>query len=117
MAWSQKLCRGMKPRMSQKAANGSGDGAGADASKWLEGISHEGLRCVLERVAERDPDQTEFLEAVHEVAASLQKVLEKRPELLDAFALMCEPERQIVFRVPWLDDEGNLRCNRGFRVQ
>lgn len=109
----------------QKNANGSHGAAAAKkqgkgndtTEKWLEGISHEGLRSVLEGVAQRDHDQPEFLAAVREVAASIEVVLEKRPELVDAFRMMCEPERQIMFRVPWLDDNGAMRVNRGFRVQ
>ena len=66
---------------------------------------------------DRDPHQPEFLNAVHEVAASLQPVFEQRPEMLPVFRQLCEPERQIVFRVPWLDDKGALQVNRGFRVQ
>ncbi|EFN54237.1 hypothetical protein CHLNCDRAFT_25065, partial [Chlorella variabilis] len=61
--------------------------------------------------------QDEFLAAVKEVGASLQPVFDRRPELLKAFEVMCEPERQITFRVPWLDDSGVLRINRGWRVQ
>lgn len=49
----------------------------------------------------RDPHQPEFLAAVKEVAVALQPVFEKRPEMLPVFGMMCEPERAIVFRVPW----------------
>lgn len=60
----------------------------------------------------RDPQQHEFLEAVTEVASSLQPVFDRRPELLPVFQRMCEPERQIMFRVAWLDDENKIqvRC-------
>ncbi|PSC69576.1 glutamate isoform B [Micractinium conductrix] len=67
-----------------------------------QGIRHEGLLHVLRTVVERDPNQPVF---------------DRRPELLPAFEAICEPERTIVFRVPWLDDSGKLRVNRGFRVQ
>lgn len=65
----------------------------------------------------RDPHQPEFLAAVKEVVTSLQPVFEKHPELLPIFRQLCEPERQIIFRVPWLDDNNKLQINRGFRVQ
>jgi len=74
---------------------------------------------VLEKVKKRNSSEPEFLQAVEEVLKSLAPVLEKHPEyvaenLLERF---CEPERQIMFRVPWVDDNGNLQVNRGFRVQ
>ena len=65
----------------------------------------------------RDPDQNEFLAAVEEVVTSLQPLFEKRPELLPIFRQLCEPERQIVFRVPWLNDQNEIMVNRGMRVQ
>jgi len=74
---------------------------------------------VLEKVKKRNSSEPEFLQAVEEVLKSLAPVLEQHPEymaenLLERF---CEPERQIMFRVPWVDDNGNLQVNRGFRVQ
>ncbi|RKD29050.1 NADP-specific glutamate dehydrogenase [Thermohalobacter berrensis] len=74
---------------------------------------------VLAKVKERDADQPEFIQAVEEVLKSLEPVLEKHPEYVKANILgrIVEPERQIVFRVPWVDDEGNVQVNRGFRVQ
>lgn len=97
--------------------NGASNGAGVVDSELLAGVAHKGLRAVLAKVEERDPHQAEFLAAVKEVALALQPVFERRPEMLPVFGLMCEPERQIVFRVPWLDDAGCLRVNRGYRVQ
>ena len=74
---------------------------------------------VYESVIARDPDQPEFHQAVKEVLDSLEPVLERHPEFADAniLARMVEPERVIQFRVPWVDDEGNVRVNRGFRIQ
>ncbi|MCL4378105.1 MAG: NADP-specific glutamate dehydrogenase [Actinobacteria bacterium] len=74
---------------------------------------------VLERVKLRNADEPEFLQAVTEVIGSLEPVITERPEyehtgLLERFV---EPERQIIFRVPWVDDEGRTHVNRGFRVQ
>lgn len=74
---------------------------------------------VLERVKGRNSGEPEFIQAVEEVFHSLAPVLEKHPEWVEANILerMAEPERQIIFRVPWVDDQGNLQVNRGFRVQ
>ena len=67
----------------------------------------------------RNPNDPEFLQAVEEVLESLELVEETRPELLKDSLLerLIEPERQILFRVPWVDDQGNVQVNRGFRVQ
>lgn len=65
----------------------------------------------------RDPDQVEFLQAVEEVLTTLDPALSKRPELVPILERLCEPERQILFRVPWFDDKGNVQVNRGYRVQ
>ncbi|WDV48239.1 NADP-specific glutamate dehydrogenase [Clostridiaceae bacterium M8S5] len=73
----------------------------------------------MDQVKKRNPGESEFHQAVEEVLESLAPVFEKHPEYLKAGILdrIIEPERQIMFRVPWLDDEGNVRINRGFRVQ
>ncbi len=67
----------------------------------------------------RDPDQPEFLQAVKEVLESLEPVLEKNPDIEKTGIIerMVEPERMITFRVSWVDDNGNVQVNRGFRVQ
>jgi len=74
---------------------------------------------VFEQVKARNSEQPEFLQTVEEVFKSLERVIEKHPEYVKAnlLARMAEPERQIIFRVPWVDDAGNLHVNRGFRVQ
>ncbi|WP_333619023.1 NADP-specific glutamate dehydrogenase [Dietzia sp.] len=74
---------------------------------------------VFEDVVRRNPGEREFHQAVREVLESLAPVVEKHPEYTEASIIerMCEPERQIIFRVPWVDDEGNVRVNRGFRVE
>ena len=80
---------------------------------------HQHLQEVYDKVKQRDPDQPEFHQAVLEVLESLSPVVEARPELIEAnvFQRMCEPERLVQFRVPWVDDEGNIQVNRGFRIQ
>lgn len=77
------------------------------------------LQQVYSQVVQRDPDQREFQQAVYEVLQSLQPVLEQTPQLVPQGLLerMVEPERMIQFRVAWVDDGGNTRVNRGFRVQ
>ncbi|MFV0358278.1 NADP-specific glutamate dehydrogenase [Tropicimonas sp.] len=79
----------------------------------------EKLEPVLDEVARRNPGEPEFLQAVREVLESLGRVIAKRPEYADDALIerICEPERQIIFRVPWIDDKGRVCINRGFRVQ
>jgi len=74
---------------------------------------------VYEQVLKRNPGEVEFHQAVKEVLDSLGPVLEKHPEYVDAKILerIVEPERQIMFRVPWQDDKGNVHINRGFRFE
>ena len=74
---------------------------------------------LLETVKQRNPGEPEFLQAVTEVLETLEPVVERRPDLVEAGVLerFVEPERQIIFRVPWVDDSGRVRVNRGFRVQ
>uniref|UniRef100_A0A7S3G024 Glutamate dehydrogenase n=1 Tax=Palpitomonas bilix TaxID=652834 RepID=A0A7S3G024_9EUKA len=72
---------------------------------------------IFEAVKARDPHQPEFLQAVREVFDSLKPVVEKEPKYLPILERICEPERAIQFRVPWVDDNGVEQVNRGFRVQ
>ncbi|MFP3516884.1 NADP-specific glutamate dehydrogenase [Pseudomonas sp. SIMBA_077] len=80
----------------------------------IESVDH-----FLARLKKRDPDQPEFHQAVEEVLRSLWPFLEANPRYLTSGILerICEPERAIVFRVSWVDDEGKVRVNRGFRIQ
>lgn len=74
---------------------------------------------VLSELEKKNSDQPEFLQTATEVLTSIAPVLEKHPEY-EASALLerlVEPERQIMFRVPWVDDNGKVQVNRGFRVQ
>ncbi len=78
------------------------------------------VQSVLESVEKKYADQPEFLQAVKEVFESLEKVIEKNEDLYKRDAILeriVEPDRQIIFRVPWVDDEGNIRVNTGYRVQ
>ncbi len=79
----------------------------------------EYIEQVIENVKKRNSGEPEFIQAVEEVLLSLAPVLEKHPEYIEENILerFCEPERQIMFKVPWVDDEGKVHVNRGFRVQ
>ena len=74
---------------------------------------------VYDQIVARNPGEAEFHQAVKEVFESLEPVLDRNPQYTEAAVLerICEPERQIIFRVPWVDDAGHVQINRGFRVQ
>lgn len=84
-----------------------------------EGFKMKILQSVMTQVEKRNPGEPEFHQAVREVLESLEVVAEKHPEWVKAgiFDRIVEPERQIIFRVPWVDDNGNVQVNRGFRIQ
>ncbi|MGL3806938.1 NADP-specific glutamate dehydrogenase [Paeniglutamicibacter sp. R2-26] len=77
------------------------------------------LATIRDEVFRRNPGEAEFHQAVTEVFESLEAVSRKHPEYAEAAILqrLCEPERQIIFRVPWTDDQGRVQINRGFRVE
>ena len=77
------------------------------------------LNELMETVKKRNPGEPEFHQAVQEVLESLEPVVEKRPDFIEKGVLesIVEPERIIKFRVPWVDDQGKVQVNRGFRVQ
>lgn len=74
---------------------------------------------VVARVKERDPDQPEFHQAVEEVLTSLEPTVARHPEFVRAkiYDRIVEPDRMIIFRVPWEDDQGEIHIHRGYRVQ
>jgi glutamate dehydrogenase (NADP+) len=80
---------------------------------------HRRIEAIFDTVIRRNPGETEFHQAVREVLDSLEPVFRLRPELTDASLVdrLCEPERQIIFRVPWEDDQGHVHVNRGYRVE
>jgi len=79
----------------------------------------EKIEVIYQQVKARNPGEGEFHQAVQEVIESLGPVLVKYPEFADQKIIerICEPERQIIFRVPWQDDKGEVHINRGFRVE
>ncbi|WP_338024982.1 NADP-specific glutamate dehydrogenase [Aliiroseovarius sediminis] len=79
----------------------------------------EKLQPILSTVLHRNSGEAEFHQAAREVLESLGRVVSKHPEYFDEALIerICEPERQIIFRVPWIDDNNQVQINRGFRVQ
>ena len=77
------------------------------------------INMVIEKVKRMDPDQKDFHQAVTEVMESLGPTETRHPEFAKAgiYERIVEPERTVMFRVPWVDDKGNVQVNRGFRVQ
>jgi len=77
-------------------------------------MKNQYLLDVLESVKKRNPGEPEFIQTVTEVFESIEPVIEQRPDLIKAGVVdrMVEPERTIMFRVPWVDDNGNVQVNR-----
>lgn len=82
-------------------------------------MKNQYLNDVLETVKKRNSNEPEFIQAVTEVLETLEPVIDARPDLVEAGVLdrLVEPERQIIFRVPWMDDNGKIQVNRGYRIQ
>ncbi|MDD2533465.1 MAG: NADP-specific glutamate dehydrogenase [Eubacteriales bacterium] len=82
-------------------------------------LKNQYMVTLLETIKKRNAAEPEFIQAVTEVFESLEAVIDRRPDLADAGILdrLVEPDRQIIFRVPWVDDKGKVQVNRGFRVQ
>ena len=74
---------------------------------------------ILESIKSRDPHEREFVQAVTEVLESVKPVLDQNPQYRQAALVerLVEPERIVTFRVPWLDDQGNVKVNRGYLVE
>lgn len=77
------------------------------------------LDSIKEEVRKRNPNDAEFIQASDEVLTTLEQVAQKHPEYMEhgIFHRIIEPERQIIFRVPWVDDQGKVQVNRGYRVE
>lgn len=82
-------------------------------------MSSQFVESIMKRVVARNSGETEFHQAVHEVLESIEPVVQRRKELLKAAIpqRIVEPDRQIIFRVPWVNERGEVQVNRGFRVQ
>ena len=85
----------------------------------MQAIQQSAIDKFMEMVIEKNPAQPEFHQAVYEVVIAIIPFIEKHPEYKKAAILerMIEAERILIFRVPWVDDQGNFRVNRGYRVQ
>ena len=73
----------------------------------------------MSQLVAKNPGEPEFHQAVHELADSVELALQRNPRYVEAkiFERICEPERVVMFRVPWVDDDGDVQINRGFRVE
>lgn len=82
-------------------------------------IKNKYLAGLMERVIKRNPNEPEFHQAVEEMLETLDNVADRHPEYIEkgVFDMIVEPERIIKFRVPWMDDNGNIQVNRGYRIQ
>lgn len=85
----------------------------------MANVFDQKLNDFMAKIIAKNPSELEFHQAVHEVAESLIPFIEEHPKYRDAKILerMAEPERVIIFRVPWLDDKGEVQVNRGFRIE
>ncbi|XP_010912018.1 uncharacterized protein [Elaeis guineensis] len=84
---------------------------------YIKDLMLKSAGSILESVLRRDPHEVEFIQSVQEVVHSLDRVLSKNSQYVHILERLLEPERAIVFRVPWVDDKGETHVNRGFRVQ
>ena len=82
-------------------------------------LANKYLSDLYSAVVKRTPAEPEYHQAILEVLETLEPVIARRPEYLErgVIDLILEPERVVKFRVPWMDDEGKIRVNRGYRVQ
>ncbi|XXG48248.1 hypothetical protein AAC387_Pa02g2753 [Persea americana] len=84
---------------------------------YVKALMSKTAGSIIEAVLRRDPHELEFIQSVQEVVHSLEPVLLKNSQYVHILERLLEPERMIVFRVPWVDDKGETHVNRGFRVQ
>src|SRR5690606_6746000 len=91
----------------------------ASASGGAQPLKYPSLEAFLDHVKRRDPDQPEFLQAVHEVMSSIWPFVAANPRYAEHGLLdrLVEPERIIQFRISWIDERGEVHVNRGWRVQ
>ena len=82
-------------------------------------ISNPYLNDLMQSVMKKNPNEPEFFQAVYEFLSSIEPALATHPELIEKQVLerIVEPERQVMFRVAWVDDNGKIQVNRGYRIQ
>ncbi|KAK9102222.1 hypothetical protein Sjap_019476 [Stephania japonica] len=88
-----------------------------DKSIYVKALTSKTAGSIIEAVLRRDPHEAEFIQSVQEVIHSLERVIAKNSHYVRILERLLEPERTIIFRVPWIDDKGETHVNRGFRVQ
>nr|DAD48931.1 TPA_asm: hypothetical protein HUJ06_018868 [Nelumbo nucifera] len=89
----------------------------ADKPIYVKALMSKTAGSIVEAVLRRDPHEVEFIQSVQEAVHSLERVIAKNTRYIHILERLLEPERMIVFRVPWVDDRGETHVNRGFRVQ
>ncbi|HPE28641.1 MAG TPA: Glu/Leu/Phe/Val dehydrogenase dimerization domain-containing protein, partial [Saccharofermentans sp.] len=82
-------------------------------------LKNADLNELMQKTIEKNPSQNEFYQAVYEFMLSVEAILDIHPELIDKKVIerIIEPERQVMFRVAWVDDKGEIQVNRGYRIQ
>ncbi|KAF9614062.1 hypothetical protein IFM89_014862 [Coptis chinensis] len=88
-----------------------------DKSLYVKALTSKSAGSIIEALLRRDPHEAEFIQSVQEVIHSLERVIAKNSHYTRILERLLEPERMVVFRVPWIDDKGETHVNRGFRVQ
>ncbi|XP_028953758.1 uncharacterized protein LOC126612662 isoform X5 [Malus sylvestris] len=89
----------------------------ADKPIYVKALMSKTAGSIVEAALKRDPHEVEFIQSVHEVVHALERVIAKNSHYVNIMERLLEPERTLVFRVPWMDDRGETHVNRGFRVQ
>nr|KYP58359.1 NADP-specific glutamate dehydrogenase [Cajanus cajan] len=88
-----------------------------DKPVYVKDIVSKTAGSILEAALKRDPHEVEFIQAVQETVHALERVIAKNSHYVSIMERLVEPERMIIFRVPWVDDRGETHVNRGFRIQ
>ncbi|KAF5793372.1 putative glutamate dehydrogenase (NADP(+)) [Helianthus annuus] len=88
-----------------------------DKPIYVKALMSKSSGSIVEAALKRDPNELEFIQSVQEVIHSLERVISKNSGYVNTMERLLEPERTIIFRVPWVDDRGEMHVNRGFRVQ
>ncbi|KVI05872.1 hypothetical protein Ccrd_015752 [Cynara cardunculus var. scolymus] len=89
----------------------------ADKPIYVKALMSKSAGSIVEAALKRDPNELEFIQSVQEVIHALERVISKNSGYVNTMERLLEPERTIIFRVPWIDDRGEMHVNRGFRVQ
>ncbi|KAG8380061.1 hypothetical protein BUALT_Bualt07G0154300 [Buddleja alternifolia] len=88
-----------------------------DKPIYVKALMSKTAGSIVEAALRRDPHEAEFIQSVQEVVHALERVISKNSNYVNTMERLLEPERTIIFRVPWVDDRGETHVNRGFRVQ